>query len=49
VHNRDVLTGVEELMRALDDQVRAGKILYPRSLGLSGMGDRRKPTPPPVP
>jgi aryl-alcohol dehydrogenase-like predicted oxidoreductase len=29
VHNRDVLTGVEELMRALDDQVRAGKILYP--------------------
>ena len=29
VHNRDVLTGVEELMRALDDQVRLGKILYP--------------------
>src|SRR6202047_536374 len=29
VHNRDVLTGVEELMRALDDQVRRGKILYP--------------------
>src|SRR5258708_15202779 len=29
VHNRDVLTPVEELMRALDDQVRAGKILYP--------------------
>src|SRR3981081_1490335 len=29
VHNRDALTGVEELMRALDDQVRLGKILYP--------------------
>jgi len=29
VHARDVLTGVEELMRALDDQVRLGKILYP--------------------
>jgi aryl-alcohol dehydrogenase-like predicted oxidoreductase len=29
VHNRDLLTGVEELMRALDDQVRLGKILYP--------------------
>src|SRR5258706_7032303 len=29
VHARDVLTGVEELMRALDDQVRAGKVLYP--------------------
>src|SRR5260221_587461 len=29
VHARDVLTPVEELMRALDDQVRAGKILYP--------------------
>src|ERR1700704_3322891 len=29
VHNRDVLTSVEELMRALDDQVRLGKILYP--------------------
>src|ERR1700730_1863630 len=29
VHNRDVLTGAEELMRALDDQVRLGKILYP--------------------
>jgi aryl-alcohol dehydrogenase-like predicted oxidoreductase len=26
---RDVLTPVEELMRALDDQVRLGKILYP--------------------
>jgi aryl-alcohol dehydrogenase-like predicted oxidoreductase len=29
VRARDVLTGVEELMRALDDQVRHGKILYP--------------------
>src|SRR5260370_10503646 len=29
VHARDLLTGVEELMRALDDQVRLGKILYP--------------------
>src|ERR1700694_902532 len=29
VHARDVLTGVEELMRALDDQVRLGKVLYP--------------------
>ena len=29
VHARDVLTGVGELMRALDDQVRLGKILYP--------------------
>src|SRR5258708_902643 len=29
VHNRDVLTAVEELMRALDDQVRLGKVLYP--------------------
>ena len=29
VHNRDVLTGVGELMRALDDQVRLGKIPYP--------------------
>jgi aryl-alcohol dehydrogenase-like predicted oxidoreductase len=29
VHNRDVLTGAGELMRALDDQVRLGKILYP--------------------
>ncbi len=35
VHNRDLLTGVEELIRALDDQVRLGKVLYP------------KPTPPP--
>src|SRR3979411_2782127 len=29
VHARDVLTPVEELMRALDDQIRLGKILYP--------------------
>src|SRR3984893_11793991 len=29
VHARDILTGVEELMRALDDQVRLGKVLYP--------------------
>jgi aryl-alcohol dehydrogenase-like predicted oxidoreductase len=29
VHARDVLTSVEELMRALDDQVRLGKVLYP--------------------
>src|SRR3979411_3153818 len=29
VHARDVLTGIEELMRALDDQVRLGKVLYP--------------------
>src|ERR1700680_3098882 len=29
VHARDVLTPVEELMRALDDQVRLGKVLYP--------------------
>src|SRR6266404_1184592 len=29
VHARDLLTGVDELMRALDDQVRIGKILYP--------------------
>jgi aryl-alcohol dehydrogenase-like predicted oxidoreductase len=28
VHARDLLTPVEELMRALDDQVRMGKILY---------------------
>ncbi|GAB3277608.1 aldo/keto reductase [Parasphingorhabdus pacifica] len=28
VHARDVLTPVEETMRALDDQVRAGKVLY---------------------
>src|SRR3979409_1781365 len=31
VHARDVLTGVEELMRALDDQVRLGSTLYPAS------------------
>src|SRR2546428_8484628 len=29
VHARDLPTGVEELMRDLDDQVRLGKILYP--------------------
>src|SRR6202022_350336 len=29
VHARDVLTSVEDLMRALDDQVRLGKVLYP--------------------
>src|SRR3982075_2207812 len=29
VHARDLLTGVEELMRALHDQVRLGKVLYP--------------------
>jgi aryl-alcohol dehydrogenase-like predicted oxidoreductase len=29
VHSRDLLTPIEELMRALDDQVRLGKILYP--------------------
>src|SRR4030081_1478188 len=29
VHARDVLTPVEELMRAHDDQVRLGKVLYP--------------------
>src|SRR4030081_3740459 len=29
VHARDVLTPVEELMRALDDQVRLCKVLYP--------------------
>jgi aryl-alcohol dehydrogenase-like predicted oxidoreductase len=29
VHARDVLTPIDELMRVLDDQVRAGKILYP--------------------
>jgi aryl-alcohol dehydrogenase-like predicted oxidoreductase len=29
VHARDLLTPIEELMRALDDQVRLGKILYP--------------------
>ena len=28
VHARDVFTPVEEVMRALDDQVRAGKVLY---------------------
>jgi aryl-alcohol dehydrogenase-like predicted oxidoreductase len=28
VHARDMFTPVEEVMRALDDQVRAGKILY---------------------
>lgn len=28
VHARDVLTPIEETMRALDDQVRAGKVLY---------------------
>jgi aryl-alcohol dehydrogenase-like predicted oxidoreductase len=28
VHARDALTPVEEVMRALDDQVRAGKVLY---------------------
>jgi aryl-alcohol dehydrogenase-like predicted oxidoreductase len=28
VHARDTLTPVDEVMRALDDQVRAGKILY---------------------
>jgi len=33
-------------MRALDDQVRLGKVLYPASLGLGGMGRSRKPTPP---
>src|SRR6202051_696099 len=27
VHDRDVLTSVEELMRALDEQVRLGKVL----------------------
>src|ERR1700680_4177167 len=29
VHARDVLTSVDELMRALDDQARLGKVLYP--------------------
>jgi aryl-alcohol dehydrogenase-like predicted oxidoreductase len=29
VHARDLLTGVEELMRALGDQMRLGKALYP--------------------
>jgi aryl-alcohol dehydrogenase-like predicted oxidoreductase len=29
VHARDALTSVDELMRALDDQVRLGKVLYP--------------------
>ena len=29
MHARDVLTPDEELMRALDDQVRLGKVLYP--------------------
>jgi aryl-alcohol dehydrogenase-like predicted oxidoreductase len=33
VHARDVLTPVDEVMRALDDQVRAGKILH---VGVSG-------------
>jgi len=28
VHSRDIFTPIEETMRALDDQVRAGKILY---------------------
>src|ERR1700732_4794588 len=28
VHARDLLTSVEELMRALDDQGRLGKVLY---------------------
>jgi aryl-alcohol dehydrogenase-like predicted oxidoreductase len=28
VHARDTFTPVEEIMRALDDQVRAGKVLY---------------------
>jgi len=28
VHLRDTLTPVGEVMRALDDQVRAGKVLY---------------------
>ncbi len=28
VHARDVLTPVDEIMRVLDDQVRAGKVLY---------------------
>jgi len=28
VHSRDLFTPIEETMRALDDQVRAGKILY---------------------
>ncbi|WP_165984155.1 aldo/keto reductase [Streptomyces sp. YIM 98790] len=28
LHARDVFTPVEEVMRALDDQVRAGKVLY---------------------
>jgi aryl-alcohol dehydrogenase-like predicted oxidoreductase len=28
VHERDVLTPVDEIMRILDDQVRAGKVLY---------------------
>jgi aryl-alcohol dehydrogenase-like predicted oxidoreductase len=28
VHARDTLTPVPEIMRALDDQVRAGKVLY---------------------
>src|SRR5712692_10522231 len=45
VHNRDVLTSVEELMRALDVQVRLGKILYPAVSDWRG-GRSRKPTPP---
>ena len=28
MHVRDSLTPVDEVMRALDDQVRAGKVLY---------------------
>ena len=42
VHIWDFVTPVEEVMRALDDQVRAGKVLY---IGLSDAPAGSSPTP----
>lgn len=46
LHAWDYLTPVEEVVRALDDQVRAGKVLY---VGVSGAPIRPLPRPSPTP
>ena len=38
IHIWDFLTPIEEVMRALDDAVRAGKVLYVGISGCSGLG-----------
>ena len=44
VHACDRITPVEETMRALDDVVRAGKVLYVGHLGHPRVGGRRRRT-----